>query len=94
MKEKEELTILDLFKLEGATGVLTRYAQHLSKNVLSATINYESTDFDRATFLADVAYALDNVNVVTQAAMVIKETLMTMRAEVSENFDNQDVESL
>ena len=87
---KEELTILDLFKLEGAATVLERYAQHLNKNVQSATINYESTDFDRAAFLADIAYALDNVNVVTQAAMVIKETLKTMRAEVSGIFNKEE----
>ena len=87
---KEELTILDLFKLEGAAGVLERYAQHLRKNVQSATINYESSNFDRSAFLADVAYALDNANVVAQAAMVIKETLKTMRAEVSEIFNEEE----
>lgn len=91
--EAKELTIIDECQMEGAIIVLQRYAHHLKKHLRNAVTNYESTDFDQVAFLADVAYALDNADVVMQTAEMIKETLKAMRAEVSPIFnDNQEGE--
>ncbi len=88
--DNKEMTIIDQFQLEGAVSVMQRYAKHLKKHVMNATYNYESTDFDKVDFLADVACALDNANLVIQAAKTIKKTLKLMRAEVSPIFKKED----
>jgi hypothetical protein len=91
-KEQQELTIQDMCLLEGAASVAKRYADHLHKHVGDIIVNYDGTDFDRAAFLADVAYALDNINVVVETAETIKGVIKAMRAEVSEIFNSEEDE--
>ena len=79
-------TLIDECQLEGAVMVLQRYAHHLKKHVINAVKNYESTDLDRADFLADVQYALDNAGTVSQTAQMIVEGLKAMRVEVAPIF--------
>ena len=86
---KDEMTIQDEFSLEGAVVILARYAQHLRQNVDKVVSNYEATDFDREQFLADVAYAISNADVLKTAAKTITAVLMKMRAEVAEIFKKE-----
>ena len=84
---KKEITILDECQMEGAVIILQRYAHHLKRHMNQVVRNYESTDFDKTQFLADVAYALDNADVVKVAVETITSILTTMRAEVAPIFD-------
>ena len=88
--ENKELTILDECKMEGAAIIMQRYAHYLRKHLHNAVTNYESTDFDKTQFLADVAYALENADVVKVAVETITSILTTMRAEVAPIFDNEN----
>lgn len=88
--ETKDLTIIDECQLEGAIIVMQRYAHHLEKHLRNAVDNYESTDFDQVSFLADVGYSLDNLDVIVTTAEVIRDNLKAMRAEVSPIFNEQE----
>ena len=90
--ETKELTVLDECQMEGAIVVMQRYAHHLKKHLRNAVTNYECTDFDHVAFLADVGYALENVDVIVTTAGVIRDTLKAMRADVSPIFDEKEDE--
>lgn len=90
--KEQELTIRDACLLEGAAAVVKRYSHHLRKHVGDVITNYESTDFDRTTFLADVAYAIGNIDAVVEAAGTMREILEAIRAEVASTFNNEEDE--
>lgn len=90
--ETKELTIIDECQMEGAAIIMQRYAHHLKKHLHNAVTNYESSDFDHTSFLADVQYALDNADVAIETAELVKATLKKMRAEVSPIFEEKEDE--
>ena len=73
--------------MEGAVAVMRRYASHTVQKVDAVVRNYEASDFDETEFLADVAYALTNADVVIATANTVKEKLKALRAEVSPLFN-------
>lgn len=89
--ENGELSILDDCKLEGGAIVMERYAHYLKGHLKQIVENYESTDFNRDSFLAEVDYALDNANTIIEIANMTKEIVTAMRAEISPIFkDNKE----
>lgn len=83
---EKQLTIHDEMQLEGALVLLKRYTENLTQNVKKVVENYDATDFSEVDFLADVAYAIDNADVVSEAAETAKKVLRKMRAEVAPIF--------
>ena len=77
---------MDECLLEGAVAVMRRYASHTARKVDAVVRNYEASDFSEEDFLADVAYALENADVVIATATTVKEKLEALRAEVSPIF--------
>lgn len=80
--EKQELTINDEMQLEGALVLIKRYSSLIENNTRKVIDNYDAEDFDEASFLADVAYAIDNAYVVEKATETVKKFLEKMRDEI------------
>lgn len=88
--EKQELTIHDEMQLEGALVIMRRFSEHLTVNARKVIENYDAEDFDEDSFLADVAYAIDNADVVEKATQTVKKILAKMREEIVPVFNKEE----
>ena len=90
MKEKQDQTILDRCKAIGEAFYIASFGESLEEAVKAIVVNYGSDNFDRVTFLSDVANSLDYCDGIAAAASDIASTLRAMRAEVSQIFNEED----
>lgn len=78
----EDLSVFDECMLLGALEVMRKNVKYLDRKVHKAVANYDATDCDDVTMLADIAYALDQNEVVLSTARKVAELLGKLRKSV------------
>ena len=76
-------TIQDECILMGAPRIIKKNGGYLANIVKRIAENYDSTDFDGMTFLADIQLAKDNCRAITEAAELTMKTLDKLKNEVT-----------
>ena len=76
-------TIQDECALLGAPHVMKSNVNYLQNIILRIKQNYDSTDFDGAAFLADIAFAKENCDTIAEAAEVCKAVLQKLHNELT-----------
>lgn len=84
---EEMTTIKDECVLLGAPRIIKKNGGYLANIVKRIAENYDSTDFDGMTFLADIQLAKDNCRAIIEATELTLDTLDKLRNEVTQNIN-------
>lgn len=85
MEEFDNLTtIADECILMGAPRIIKKNGGYLANIIKRVAENYDSTDFDGVSFLADIQLAKDNCTSIVEAAELTIKTLDKLRNEVTD----------
>ena len=76
-------TIADECALVGAPQIIKKNCGYLLNLIKRIVDNYDSTDFDGASFLADIAFAKENCDTIAEAAEVCKAVLEKLHNELT-----------
>ena len=85
MEELEKLTtIADECILVGAPRIIKKNAGYLANGVNRIVENYDSTDFDDVSLMADIELCRENCDEIIEAARLCKETLKKLYKELTQ----------